>query len=131
MFETTPDIFTPLPDVFETFLEFETVFDIFEILLVSLRPFLMDLRTFCTYLRLFLPCLRPFIMCVRLFLTRMTWLTCFPTQNPLVKCLRPFQKYSRHLLMLTDKCNVLHDYFEILPVWFERIQDAFQLLPLS
>lgn len=32
---------------------------------------------------------------------------------------------------LNNKCKVLPDIFEILPVWFERICDVFQMLPLS
>lgn len=58
-----------------------------------------------------------------------TFLTCFPTQNHLVKCLRPFQKYSRHLLNLTDKCSsqLLWDPSSLI----ERIHDAFRILPLS
>ena len=58
-----------------------------------------------------------------------TFETCSPTQNHLVKCLRPFQKYSRHLLNLTDKCSsqLLWDPSSLI----ERIHNAFQILPLS
>lgn len=103
------------------------------------RSFLMYLRLFGTYLGDFRAYLSPcgidetFFWHASTFLNLSPLLKCLrviPDLFEMLFCLRPLLKQNL-IKVFTKPCKALPDIFEILPIWFERICDVFQMLPLS